>query len=112
MRHARLAASVFLALGVTMATGTYAQTKSSNCGHSTPAEAGGGNGGKQPQYAEAGAGNRGATKPAEAGGGNGGKQPQYAQAGTGNSGTTEPAESGGGNGGPPPWKNAAAGPCP
>ncbi len=63
MRHATVAASVFLALGLTMATGAYAQTKSTNCGHSTPAEAGGGNGGKQPEYAEAGGGNGGQSAP-------------------------------------------------
>jgi hypothetical protein len=81
MRHATVAASVFLALGLTMATGAYAQTKSTNCGHPTPAEAGGGNGGKAPQYAEAGGGNGGkAPQYAEAGGGNGGKAPQYAAA--------------------------------
>ena len=81
MRHATVAASVFLAFSLAMVAGAYAQTKSTNCGHPTPAEAGGGNGGKQPEYAQAGPGNGGATKPAEAGGGNGGKQPEYAQAG-------------------------------
>jgi hypothetical protein len=101
MRHAPVAACVFLALGLTMATGAYAQTKSTNCGHPTAAEAGGGNGGKAPQYAEA-------------GGGNGGRASQYAQAGGANAtGAPRPAEAAGGNGGQSaPWRTAAASPCP
>jgi hypothetical protein len=87
MQHAAVAASVFLALGLTMATGAFAQTKYTNCAHPTPADAGGGEtGGTQPEYAQAGSDNGGTTKPAEAGGGNG-RQRWY-------------------------WKSAAAGSCP
>ena len=103
MRHATFAASAFLALGLTAATGAYAQTKSIDCSRQSPqlAEAGGGNGGRAPQLAES-------------GGGNGGRQPQLAESGGGNGGRApQLAEAGGGNGGPNvTWKSASANPCP
>jgi hypothetical protein len=81
MRHATVAASAFVALGLTMGTSVYAQTKSIDCSRQSPqlAESGGGNGGRAPQLAESGGGN-GSRQPqlAESGGGNGSRQPHLA----------------------------------
>ncbi|HSU05131.1 MAG TPA: hypothetical protein VLI93_06130, partial [Acetobacteraceae bacterium] len=87
MRNATLAASTFLALGLTMSGGVFAQTRSTDCSRPTLAEAGGGNGGAGARLAEAGGGNGGAgSRLAEAGGGNGGAGSRLAEAGGGNGG--------------------------
>jgi hypothetical protein len=63
-----LTVTAFIVLPLALATGAYAQSPASaGCSHQQLAEAGGGNGGKQPVYAEA-------------GGGNGGKAPRLAGA--------------------------------